>query len=242
MEDSLLELKSWIQFKVFMNLDKEATWREKLTCYYGILLLLKSILNNQKLIDVFFFSQYGPKNYTTESERLYLKKVLVLPTSKVSYIRIRIHPMEGKSKVVIASISKLLTNQTLVWDFEILKEYDVKGDLGNRYGKKDDNTIDDETTINFVMYWGAGCRYILSVMNDSNDFRQNVDVWGIPHLINNAVGSYLRLSEKCQECNGKKWLITNPITIEQEIKTKTLPLFFTVCQDCGFITPIISNI
>ncbi len=30
MQDSLLEPKSWIQLKVFMNLDKEANWRQRL--------------------------------------------------------------------------------------------------------------------------------------------------------------------------------------------------------------------
>ena len=211
MQDSLLEPKSWIQLKVFMNLDREANWRMKLNCYYGILSLLRPIFTNRQVIDAFFFSQYGPEDYTPESEMLYLKRVLALPTNKISYIRIRIHPPEGKHADVIDSVSRLLTNQILVWDFEMLNEYDMRGDLGNRYGRKDDNTIDDEATINFVKYWDAGCRYILSVLNDSNDFMQNVDVWGIPHLINNAVGSYLRLPGKCKKCKGRLWLMTNPI-------------------------------
>jgi len=242
MQDSLLKPKGWIQLKVLMNLSSETDLRGKLNCYYGILSLLRPILTNRQLIDVIFFSQYGPEDYTPESEILYVKRVQALPTNKISYIRIRIHPMEGKRAVVIDSVSRLLTNQTLVWDFEIFNEYDTRGDLGNRYGRRDDTTIDDEATINFVKYWDAGCRYILSVLNDSNDFRQNVDVWGIPHLINNAVGSVLRLPRKCQKCNGRLWLITSPIKIEQEIKTKTFPLFLAICPECGFMTPIISNI
>lgn len=234
MQDSLLEPKSWIQLKVFMNLDRASNWREKLNCYYGILSLLRPILTNRQLIDAFFFSQYGLEDYTPESEILYIKRVLAMPTNKISYIRIRIHPIDGKRADVIDSVSKLLTNQTLVWDFEILNEYDTRGDLGNRYGRKDDNTIDDEATINFVKYWDAGCRYILSVLNDSNDFKQNVDVWGIPHLINNAVGSYLRLSEKCPKCQGRLWLMTYPTEIEREIKIKKVPLFLLICQDCDF--------
>ena len=247
MQDSLLDTKGWIQLKVFMNLDKEATQRMKLNIYYGILLLLKPILTNEQLIDAFFYSQYGPEDYTPEPKKLYIKRVRALPTCKVSYIRIRIHPMEGKHADVIDSVSRLLTNQILVWDFEILNEYDTRGDLGNRYGRKDDNTIDDEATINFVKYWDAGCRYILSVLNDSNDFRQNVDVWGIPHLINNAVGSSLRLPGKCQKCKGRLWLMTSPVNVEQEITLKTLPLkilplFLTICQDCGQTIAITSNI
>jgi len=129
MQDSLLEPKSWIQLKVFMDLDREANWRERLNCYYGILSLLRPILKNRQLIDAFFFSQYGPEDYTPEPEKLYLKRLQVLPTDKISYIRIRIHPIDGKRADVIDSASKLLTNQTLVWDFEILNEFDTRGDL-----------------------------------------------------------------------------------------------------------------
>ena len=242
MQDSLLEPTSWIQLKVFMNLDGDANWREKLNCYYGILSLLRPILTNRQLIDVFFFTQYGPKDYTPERKELYLKRLPVSPTNKISYIKLRIHPIDGKRADVIDLFSSTFTDQALVWNFEILKEYDTRGDLGDRYGRKDDNTIDDEATINFVKYWDAGCRYILSVLNDSNDFMQNVDVWGIPHLINNAVGSCLRLPGKCKKCKGRLWLMTNPIEIEREIKTNTFPLFLAICQDCGFMTPMISNI
>ena len=225
-----------------MNLRDETNWREKLDCYYGILSLLRSILTDRQMIDNFFFSQYGPEDYVAEPESLYLKRLQTLPTNKISYIRIRIHPMEGKYTDLIDSVSRLLNSQTLVWDFEILKEYDIRGDLGNRYGKRDNDTIDDEATINFVKYWNAGCNYILSVLNESNDFRKNVDVWGIPHLINNAVGSLLRLLDKCPKCNGRIWLTTNPCEIPQEIKTKTVPLFLVICQDCDFFSFVSMNI
>ncbi len=225
-----------------MNLQPEFNLRERLNCYFGILSSLRLILTNNQLIDAFFFSQYGPEDYAPEPETMYVKKLQVLPTNKVSYIRIRIHPLEENRKFVIDSVTRLLNNQALAWNFEILNKYDVRGDLGNRYGKRDDDTIDDEATINFVKYWDSGCRYILSVLNDSYEFRRNVDVWGIPHLINNAVGSFLRRQEKCPKCNGRLWLMTNRLEIPQETKTKVVPLFLLICQDCDFNTVGSTNI
>ncbi|MFC1803761.1 hypothetical protein ACFL0D_07335 [Thermoproteota archaeon] len=193
MENPILETSSWIQLKVFMNIDREVSWREKLNCYYGILLLLRPVLINRQIIDTFFFSQYGPKDYVPEPDIMYIRRIESTPETQVSYIRIRIHPLEGRREEVILAATMALVEQPLILDFEVLNEYDTRGDLGYRYGRNDDETIDDEATINFVNYWDAGCRYILSVLNDS-DIKQNVDVWGIPHLINNAVGSSLRLS------------------------------------------------
>lgn len=241
MQYSILESRSWLQLKVFMNLPDETNWKERLNCYFGILSFLRPILTNKQLIDTFFFSQYGPEDYALEPETIYEKKLQVLPTNKISYIRIRIHPMEEKRIVVIDSVTRSLTDQALVLGFEILNKYDARGDLGYRYGKRDDDTIDDEATINFIKYWDSGCRYILSVLNDSREFRRNVDVWGIPHLLNNAIGSFLRLPSYCPRCGGRLWLLTTPIEIS-EVSIKKAPVFPIYCQDCELMMVCPSNI
>lgn len=241
MDNSLLDTSSWVQLKVFMNIGREASWREKLNCYYGILSLLQPTPINRQIIDAFFFSQYGPKDYSPEPDTMYIRRIESPPQTQISYIRLRIHPIDGRREEVIQATSSALLEQEIVLDFEILNEYNTIGDLGNRFGRNDDNTIDDEATVNFVKYWDAGCRYILSVLNDS-DIRQNVDVWGIPHLINNAVGSFLRLPFNCPDCGGRVWLLTGLVSLEQEIRMNTLPVFLGACQRCGRTTSTPTNI
>lgn len=233
-----------------MNLHPNSSIGERLTCYHGILFSIKPVVENRDMVDSFFFSQYGPEEYSPEDISRYVRRSRVLdtpggPREKVSYIRLRVCPYSER----IDSFNELLAqsldqNSALVLDYEILKHYDPVADLGNRYGRRNDGTIDYDSTISFVRYWEAGCRYILSGLNQTSGFRQNIDVWGIPHLINNAIGSWLRLSpnaQKCPSCGKSLWIATIPCQLSQALAAKDLPLFPAFCLDCGWAGPFHTN-
>ena len=59
------------------------------------------------------------------------------------------------------------------------------------YGRDRNGVINQQNTTRFMQYWDAGCRYILSIISESEGWEENVDVWGVPHLINNALGGWL---------------------------------------------------
>ena len=146
---------------------------------------------------------------------------------------------------LFAVISVILSEKIdLVLGFETISQYDPIEDLGKRYGKRDDGTIDDLATTNFIRYWEAGCRYILSALSQDSGFRKDVDVWGIPHLINNAIGSALRFKDKCPKCNSPLWLLTDVITLEVTFSSNkiSLPLFPICCFNCDWCSVVSSNI
>lgn len=243
MNGSLLESNSWLELRIIMKLEGNVTWKTKLTVYHQTLLALIPILNDRELIDVFFFTQYGPCEYTqNEPTANYIRKIQEPISHKVSYIKIRVHPLEEHREELTRQITSLLESQDQVIDFEILGEYNVMSDLGHRYGRRDNGVIDDEATINFVRYWDAGCRYLLSVITGPSGFSQNVDIWGVPHLIYNAIGSYLRISEMCPRCGGRQWLVTDQIEIPENIPFNHLPAFLILCQNCDYSNIISTNI
>ena len=124
METSLLDTANWIQLKAFLNLDRDASWREKLNCYYGILSLLRPVLTNRQLIDTFFFTQYGPKDYASEPETMYIRRIESIPETQISYIRIRIHPLDGRREDVVQAVATALLGQPLILVFEIFDGFE----------------------------------------------------------------------------------------------------------------------
>ena len=213
-------------------------------CYHGISLLVKLVLEDRRLLESFFFSQYGPENYVEEDSSRYIRRIDTLPNQAISYIRLRISPVSGNRDNAVQSLTTiLLQNRALVLGFEILSSYDPVTDLGNRYGKRDDGTVDDLATVDFIRYWEAGCRFILSALNQMPGFRKNVDVWGIPHLINNAIGSLLRMqNQNCPKCKSPMWILTWPISIQMSAPPSSLPLFPCLCIECGWSSAITTNI
>jgi len=115
--------------------------------------------------------------------------------------------------------------------------YHVRDDLGRRYGSRNDNQ-----TLCFIRYWDSACRYILSILTLPGNWISGVDVWGIPHLVNNSLGAMLRLSGSlCPYCHASLYLNTAiaearkmPPNLQAMLPYfQTIPVFLMLCPNCG---------
>ena len=119
--------------------------------------------------------------------------------------------------------------------------YDVSRDLGPRYGSNLNNQ-----TLQFIRYWDAGCRYILSTRSMPGNWKRDIDIWGVPHLVNNSIGSWLRPNKLCSNpnCNSRMYMNTVPITFQfsNPVNQIDLPAFVFVCPSCLNMLACPSNI
>ena len=122
--------------------------------------------------------------------------------------------------------------------------YNINGDLGPRFGS---NSIPQ--TLRFIRYWEAGCRYILSILAMPGNWTAGVDVWGVPHLINNSIGTWLRPERPPQicptaNCGTHMYMNTIPILISfpAPVNQMHLPSFVFICPRCQNVLIHPSNI
>lgn len=224
----------WIQFKIFMKPKDHIFWKEGLDWYHSVLRILKPALENNHNVLAILYTYYGPVDYKSELESLYEKKISRIPEYEVFFIWLRINVEDENRGDIILDISEILSsNQRQAWDYEILKEYDILGDIGNRFGRRNDGAVDEETTIRFIKYLDAGCRYILSTLDKKGNWCENIDVWGIPHLINNALGGWLRVESRCEKCGEKLHVPTYPMKFAGPFNLDTFPAFPLVCPKCN---------
>jgi len=107
--------------------------------------------------------------------------------------------------------------------------YHVREDLGRRYGSNN-----DEQTVRFARYWDAACRYILSILTTPGNWLQDVDVWGIPHLVNNSLGAYLRVSDCSSPCGHQMaYLETDFSPLSAPTPFQAIPAFRFRCPICS---------
>ena len=114
--------------------------------------------------------------------------------------------------------------------------FNVRGDLGTRYGSGD-----DDQTLRFVRYWDSACRYILSILTLPGNWLNDVDVWGIPHLVNNSLGAMLRTSHRCPYCGTIQFMATSitdvsnlpPNLLAMLPHFQRIPIFLFICPRCG---------
>jgi len=233
--DSTWAKENWIQFILYDDPQVKRDWKQALDWYHDVLgktvrPVVKSAKNS---IEIVLFTHYGPFPYEPPEARICQHALQRVPDKPTRFVRLRLFPAVGQRENIIKELDHTIRTQKSVWDYEILTEYDVLGDLGNRYGRGEDGSVDHERTLLFIRYWDAGCRYILSVVPDSGNWEKNVDVWGVPHLINNALGSWLRHpSVKCK-CGELGYMGTALVDARLVAKDIRLPMFAFACPRCG---------
>jgi hypothetical protein len=120
--------------------------------------------------------------------------------------------------------------------------WNVASDLGTRYGSNLANQ-----TLGFMRYWDAACRYILSILAMPGNWKDDVDVWGVPHLVNNSMGAWLRPKGNpriCPNCQAHMYMSTTPgaVIFPTSITEIGTPLFVFVCPRCQNVLPNAINI
>jgi hypothetical protein len=244
--NEILLSENWLQSKLYRNPNAPA-WN--LDWYHDVLRdVVRPFVLSTEEVQAVFFGIYGPTPYELENEDEYERKIAP-PKSKVVFIRLRAYVGSDNKKTVRNKLMEMMdSHRNLVWDYEIFKEYRVRDDLGGRYGRRSDGSIDDNRTLLFIRYWDSGCRYILSILGDKGNWESNVDVWGIPHLINNSLGSWLRPpGAKCKKCGNLMYMATSVAPVFSSLLPQLsslghLPIFLFVCPNCKEETIRISNI
>ena len=230
---SILKQNNWLFFKLYKDPSAPSDWRTNLDWYHQTLIhVVKPAVSNTPEIRVVFFGFYGPMAYNVENESY--EQQIAAPTTNVVYIRLRLSVKKGsKTRVKNALLTSVNMNRNLVWDCEIMRTYHVRNDLGSRYG----SNLDSQT-LQFIRYWDAACRYILSILAYPNNWVANVDVWGIPHLVNNSLGGALRLQNTaqghtCLNCGQPLYIITGMTQFSSPVSVSALPCLPTICKQCG---------
>lgn len=239
---SILDEKNWLFFKLYKDPSSPSDWRSNLDWYHQTLMdVVKPVVLNTPQIRVVFFGFYGPIAYDVENERY--ERQITPPTTNVVYIRLRFSVKRGsKRNTKNALLTSIINNRNLVWDYEIMRTYHVRNDLGSRYG----SNLDGQT-LRFVRYWDAACRYILSILTYPHNWVSNVDVWGIPHLVNNSLGGVLRprnatRGRTCSNCGQPLYLITGMKQLASSASISVLPCLLAVCKQCGRASPCSVNL
>lgn len=239
--DGVWTKENWIQFKLYDDPEINRDWRSFLLWYHTTLRTLRPIVEFEQGVVLTLFTTYGPQDYENSERAIAERSLPNIPNGKVCFIRLRIFPLSGLRNRIKDAFEKEFNTLRGLWNYETFTEYDVLGDLGNRYGRDGTGIINRENTLRFMRYWDAGCRYVLSIMSESGTWEDNVDVWGIPHLINNALGGWLRLpSAKCT-CGGKLYITTSYVEIKIASAT-AVPLFLSCCSKCENRSLVSTNI
>lgn len=229
----ILDKRNWIFFKLYKDPSSPSDWKANLDWYHQTLVtaVKPHVLCNTH-IEVVFFGFYGPQVYCPEGEKY--EKQIAAPRSNVVFIRLRILAQRGHKRQIKRVLSHIFrTSRNLVWDYETMVTYDVSGDLGTRYGN-----VNNVQTIEFIRYWNAACRYILSILSIPGNWTQGIDVWGIPHLVNNSIGAWLRPERNpvlCPHCQTHMYMRTSltSVALRQAIGTQIqTPYFLFDCPNC----------
>jgi hypothetical protein len=237
--DGIWLKENWIQFKLYDDPAISRDWKSNLGWYHSTLRAIRSTIETHDVVMV-LFTTYGPQAYEGFEREIAERSLPNIPDSDVSFVKLRLFPLAGSRRSVAEACSRRFDTMEGLWDYETLREYDALGDLGNRYGRDRNGVISQETTLRFIRYWDSGCRYILSIMSESGSWEEDVDVWGIPHLINNALGASLRIDVRCA-CGGRLCIATFPAQISPTQMTNT-PLFLSCCLNCGRQSLLSTNI
>jgi hypothetical protein len=236
----ILDNKRWLFFKLYKDPDSERSWQNNLNWYHQILIqIVRPIVDAHDDIRAVFFGIYGQDHYDNEDEE-YEKQINPQAQTNWVFVRLRM-AVELKNKDTIKNefMSAILNNKKLIWDYEVMNTFNVMRDLGSRYGSNN-----EDQTLGFVRYWDAGCRYILSIVTMPGNWMADVDVWGIPHLINNSIGAWLRQKppQSCPNCGNQMYINITGATIRLGADTDVgVPLLVLVCPHCQTIASLSTN-
>lgn len=227
----ILDETNWVFFKIYKDLAPSVSWKSNLDWYHKVLIdIVRPLVVGMPEIRVVFFGFYTGR-YGLERGEKYEKQITP-PSTDVVYIRLRLSTDQNhKGNVKNAFVNEFNANRTLVWDYETMTTYHVRNDLGRRYGSGD-----DDQTLQFIRYWDSACRYILSILTLPGNWIQDVDVWGIPHLVNNSLGCWLRPNRSpipCPVCHTPLYMSTfHKLQSQISLQTNALPIFLFVCPSC----------
>lgn len=231
----LLNSRSWLYFRLYKDPASNNNWQNILNWYHETLInVIRPVVNANSNILAIIFGLYGPERHAAEEE-IY-EKIIEEPDTNIVFIRLRVAPKVGKKNIVKSAIlAAIRNNRNLIWDYETMVTYNINADLGPRFGS---NNI--HQTLGFIRYWEAGCRYILSIIAMPGNWIADVDVWGIPHLINNSIGTWLRQERPPQicpntNCGAHMYMNTIPITAQFSAVTvhpMLIPSFVFICPNC----------
>lgn len=238
----ILRENNWVHFKLYKTPSLSIQWKTALDWYHEVLIrIVKPLVENNHRVRVVLFGFYAP-DYGVDPEEY--KKQITRPSAHVTYIRLRLSvALKHKAKVERKLVDSIGAHSGLVWEYEVMRTYHVRNDLGNRFGSNDDSQ-----TLRFVRYWDAVCRYIMSILTPQTNWRSDVDVRGIPHMVTNSLGSTLRMSSSasCPACrNGVMFLETqiSPATGQQvTLSLSSLPLFLVRCGTCNHQDIVTCNV
>jgi hypothetical protein len=236
-ELDIFEAQNWLYFKLYRKHVESNSWKERLDWYHIVLReIVKPWAGSQTDSRFILFSLYGPEQYCGK-ERRYVKQLSPVPLEPHLYINVRSYVPENKQPARENLVSRI-RQAKFIWDFEEVDGYDVRGDLGNRFGRLTDGTIDEHRTISFIRYWDAACKYILEVLTSTENWDETIDVWGVSHMVNDSLGAWLRLSDaECPQCHSKKLCInTNIMDVPlgfQSPSPPRVPLFLCLCPQCN---------
>lgn len=195
-----LNEEKWIYFRLFAKNDFLQNWVTMNRWYTKVLnRIVKPVVTQyDETVTAIFFGIYGG-DYKQEQGCVMDESTSTdLGSNKVLFIRLRLCVSQRTSEIK-DSLNELIheNNTDLILTHEECR-YRVASDLGNRYAKTSDGTINEERLLNFINYWNGACRYILSILvKDTLD--DEVDIWGIPHLINNSLGTKLSMNSENKE-------------------------------------------
>lgn len=228
---NVLDHRNWLYLRLYRASNLPTDWKSVLDWYHEILIhIVKPLVFNSPEIRVVLFGLYGPEAYRREDERY--SRSITPPQNDVRFIRLRISSRIGSKKKVNQALTAILNqHQNRVQDYEVMQTYHVRNDLGSRYG----SGIDHQTQL-FIDYWNAACRYVLEILDLNHNWKPDVDVWGIPHLLNNSLGCWLRPERgpvTCPACQNHMYMATWCQIPAQNMQVNGFPFSLFVCPNCG---------
>ena len=233
---SILIGENWLHFKLYRAVehkDRQGEWKTTLDWYHSVLRRIVTVFVESRQAASVFFGIYGPEPYSLEGDKGEYERLIAPPPCDVAYIRLRICILSDKNAAATDLIRTIESHKDLIWDYEVLKRYAVRDDLGGRYGRREDGSIDDTRTMRFIRYWDAACRYILLILADQGNWIENVDVWGVPHLVNNSLGGWLRHGDaRCPKCKSRLYMDTGVSRMKQSYSFQVAPVFYFACPVC----------
>jgi hypothetical protein len=232
----MLVSDNWIYFKLYEKTRETPSWKVSLDWYHNVLReIVRPLVMDSDTIRIVFFNFYGLSSYSVENGNKYERRIQS-PDRNLVYIRLRLYAGKAAKLTIRKELeARLRSRNDLVWDHEILKEFKVQEDLGGRFGRRSDGSIDDNLTLCFVHYLDSACRYILSILVEQDNWEKNVDVMGIPHLVNNALGAWLRHPNSvCPKCQATMYVATfvTPLSRREQAalsEADSIPVFRMVC-------------
>lgn len=179
---------SWLYYKIYSK--DVPNW------YYKVLneVVKPFVQQNIAIIDKFFFFHYeedygmqpdGSVKFEPKCEHKFKAGV------RVRYVRLRVRAENENLGALEKSLLGLINNSQTTLQYEKC-DYDVSGDLGNRFGQTRTDLV--------VNYLDAFARMVLSLLTPNNQLENGNKPSSATHLIHNMIGSSIQVA--CARCGA----------------------------------------